>query len=49
MFFLVIIALFVLCYVLGNYFYNLYNEDKYEQNTNACTYDDYKLAEKMAQ
>lgn len=34
--------------MVGNYLFNLYKEDKYEQDVNACTFDDYKLADELA-
>lgn len=43
-----ILVLFVVLFKIGNFIYDLYIDDKYEQNINTCTYEDYKLAEKLA-
>lgn len=34
--------------MVGNYLFNLYREDSYEQDVNSCTIEDYKLADKLA-
>jgi hypothetical protein len=41
-------ALSVTAILVGNYLFNLYVDDMYEQNVNTCTYDDYELAERLA-
>ena len=48
MIFLGLSAVSVGLILVGNFLYNSYVEDKYEQDVNACTYDDYELAERLA-
>ena len=48
MIFLGLSALSVVAILVGNFLYNSYSDDKYEQNVNACTYADYELAERLA-
>ena len=48
MFFLGLSALSVIAILVGNFLYNSYSNDSYEQNINACTYQDYELAERLA-
>mgnify|MGYP003296066737 CR=1 FL=1 len=48
MIFLGLSALSVVLILVGNFLYNLYVDDKYEQNVNACNYSDYELAERLA-
>jgi hypothetical protein len=48
MIFLGLSALSVVAILVGNFLYNSYTEDNYEQNVNACTYADYELAERLA-
>ena len=48
MIFLGLSALSVVAILVGNFLYNLYVDDKYEQDVNACRYEDYELAERLA-
>ena len=48
MIFLGLSALSVVAILVGNFLYNSYTEDNYEQDVNACTYADYELAERLA-
>ena len=48
MIFLGLSALCVTAILVGNFLYNSYVDDKYEQDVNACTYADYELAERLA-
>ena len=48
MIFLGLSALSVVAILVGNFLYNSYVDDKYEQNVNSCTYEDYELAERLA-
>lgn len=48
MIFIGLSALSVTAILVGNYLFNLYVDDKYEQNVNTCTYADYELAERLA-
>ena len=47
MIFLGLSAVSVGLILVGNFLYNSYVEDKYEQDVNACTYADYELYKKL--